>query len=722
MVKPRIRSGIAATLLISGGLPLAGSILVRLSLPNWHWTHEPLHSVVEGAGAFIALTVAALLPLQLRLQQTGVHFIWMASALIGMGLLDGFHSGFHGGPSFVWTHSLAKLVGGFLSSLAWLPDHLARTRLAKALPALVAVSAIAIGILTVTLSDQLPVMINGNTFTAAANAMNFLGGLFFMAAGAGLVLRYQAQGTKGDLLFANQCLLFGAAGVLFVYSTLWGARWWYWHLLRLLAYCVVLGYAFFIYLRLQQESKENEARSRALLNAIPDLILRFQLDGTLLDFQAHDAFSDLRTPPQMMIGTSIYQSPMRREVVDQIMAASRRAAETGDVQSVEFAYPRESELRHYEARIVASGASELVATVRNITERRKNEEHVQLLLNATAEGIFGMDMNGICSFVNPASLRLLGFDNPSQVVGQNIHLLCHHTRPDGTPYPVEECRAGQAVRRGEGIHVDDEVAWRSDGTSFPMEYWAYPVRRGEEVVGAVVTFVDITERKGLTDALRRSQEDLRALTAELIKAREEESRYLARELHDSFGQRLALLGLKASELEGLISSQPGRAAENVRLMMDEIGGVAKDLHHLSRQLHPAVLRELGLQTALETECANHSRQDGITVEFRSEDVSELLSEEMALCLYRVAQESLQNIRKHARTEKASVTLAAREGNIVLTVQDFGIGFDFKGVKGRGGLGLVSMGERVRLVDGSIGVRSKPGQGTEIEVRIPIRRG
>jgi PAS domain S-box-containing protein len=141
----------------------------------------------------------------------------------------------------------------------------------------------------------------------------------------------------------------------------------------------------------------------------------------------------------------------------------------------------------------------IIATGVDITERKQamddlrwSEERVRLLLDSTAEGIFGTDTKGNVTFANPACLRLLGFDDPSQLSGQSIHTRCHHTRADGTPYPEEECRGIRAIRRAESVHVSDELFWRSDGTAFAVEYWAYPMLRNGEVVGGVVTFLDIT--------------------------------------------------------------------------------------------------------------------------------------------------------------------------------------------------------------------------------------
>ena len=140
---------------------------------------------------------------------------------------------------------------------------------------------------------------------------------------------------------------------------------------------------------------------------------------------------------------------------------------------------------------------------------REREEHIRLLLDSTAEAIYGIDPRGCCTFANSACARLLGYADPSQLLGRNMHALVHHTRKDGSPYPVEECRVFRAFPQNQGSHADDEVLWRADGSSFPAEYWSYPIRRGGQVVGSVVTFLDITERRQLEDQFRRAQQRLR---------------------------------------------------------------------------------------------------------------------------------------------------------------------------------------------------------------------
>ncbi len=135
--------------------------------------------------------------------------------------------------------------------------------------------------------------------------------------------------------------------------------------------------------------------------------------------------------------------------------------------------------------------------------RREAEEQYRLLLESTAQAVYGLDLEGRCTFSNPACRQLLGYGGPEDLLGKNIHRLAHHTRPDGSPYPVNECRIHQAIYRGEGVHVDDEVLWRADGSRLFAEYWSYPVWRGGEVVGGVVAFLDITERRHAEESIRK---------------------------------------------------------------------------------------------------------------------------------------------------------------------------------------------------------------------------
>jgi formate hydrogenlyase transcriptional activator len=140
-----------------------------------------------------------------------------------------------------------------------------------------------------------------------------------------------------------------------------------------------------------------------------------------------------------------------------------------------------------------------------------NEERIRLILDSATEAICGCDAEGTCLFSNLAAARMLGYDDPAELLGKNMHALEHHTRKDGTPYPIEECPIYIGFQKNEDVHRDSEVYWRKDGTSFPVEFWSHIVVREGKTLGAVITFIDITERKQAEAALRKSEERWRSV-------------------------------------------------------------------------------------------------------------------------------------------------------------------------------------------------------------------
>jgi PAS domain S-box-containing protein len=233
----------------------------------------------------------------------------------------------------------------------------------------------------------------------------------------------------------------------------------------------------------------------------------------------------------------------------------------------------------------------------------------------------------------------------------------------------------------------------------------------------IVHVAQIIEREKNHAALLRYQQELRTLTARLIEAQEVQSRHLARELHDAFSQKLAVIGIEMA-LAQRPSESPAGLKGRLRRLTEQIGGLAKDIHHISRQLHPAILYDLGLEAALRNECLIFVEQHGIPAHFHPIDIPRNVPDHVALCLYRVAQECLRNVAAHANATSARVSLSADAGEIAMQIIDGGDGFELNKSKGAG-LGLISMDERVRLVNGTFSVTSQPGKGTIISVRVPL---
>ncbi|MGD0281034.1 MAG: ATP-binding protein [Dissulfurispiraceae bacterium] len=149
--------------------------------------------------------------------------------------------------------------------------------------------------------------------------------------------------------------------------------------------------------------------------------------------------------------------------------------------------------------------SELAKRKQMEKKARESKEKLSLILNSTAEAIYGLDQMGNCIFCNPACIRILGYQDENDLIGKNIHDVIHHTKADGTPYPKEECIIIKASQNGEYIHNNNGLFWRADNKGVPAEYWAYPILKDGKVTGAVVSFIDITEREALENQLRQSQ-------------------------------------------------------------------------------------------------------------------------------------------------------------------------------------------------------------------------
>jgi len=181
---------------------------------------------------------------------------------------------------------------------------------------------------------------------------------------------------------------------------------------------------------------------------------------------------------------------------------------------------------------------------RNETQRQiaEEEERIRLILESTAEGIYGLDGAGNCSFINPAAIRLLGFSSSSELLGRPLHSLIHHSRRDGKHYPQSACPILDVGKHGTDYHEPNDLFWRQDRTSFPAEVWAHPIRRQEQVLGSVVGFVDITKRKEEEEALREAKEAAEA--ANLSK-----SEFLANMSHEIRTPMNGILGMTALALD-----------------------------------------------------------------------------------------------------------------------------------------------------------------------------
>jgi two-component system CheB/CheR fusion protein len=220
-------------------------------------------------------------------------------------------------------------------------------------------------------------------------------------------------------------------------------------------------------------------------------------------------------------------------------------------------------------------------------------------------------------------------------------------------------------------------------------------------------------------ALLQNRGELRALAASLLQSQGEERRRLSRELHDDLSQKVAKLQFDLETLEQQLPSDFKQWKTGLLSIRDEVGALSNDIRRIAYQLHPSSLDHLGLSVALRSLCHEFTQREKLQVKFAVRKVPGQIRPDIASSLYRVAQEALRNVAKHAGTAEVSLTLAGLPNRLSLNIRDHGAGFDARSVQGKGGLGLISMQERVRLVNGRFSLKTSPGRGVFIAIDVPL---
>ncbi|HEY3837280.1 MAG TPA: PAS domain S-box protein [Bryobacteraceae bacterium] len=367
----------------------------------------------------------------------------------------------------------------------------------------------------------------------------------------------------------------------------------------------------------------------------------------------------------------------------------------------------------------------LGATV-DITERKLTEERLreyEKVVEGLPEMLLVVDREYRYLIANRAFLRFRALDR-EQVIGHRIPEILDKDIFERIVKPkLDECFKGRVV--------NFELRFTNPATDERHISATYlPIEGPLGVSGAACVLEDITERKlaemelaiahqQLTTELlerTRAEKSVRALSDRLIAAQEEERRSIARELHDDLSQEIAALSISVSNMKRKLPENSAELRDLVDSVHQRISRLADSVRNMARQLHPAVLEYSGIAAALQALGSEFTEVNGIHVTVTSQGDLSGIPAPIGLCLYRVAQEALQNVAKHAHASEATVRIERANGTVRLTIRDVGQGFQ----PGAGrGLGLVSMSERVRLVNGSISIRSAPGQGTTITVNIPV---
>lgn len=379
------------------------------------------------------------------------------------------------------------------------------------------------------------------------------------------------------------------------------------------------------------------------------------------------------------------------------------------------------------------------------------QHQLGLLLESTGEGIFGIDLAGHCMFINRAGARMLGYE-PAEVLGANMHTLTHHSHADGSHYPDTDCPIFNAFRQGLPCRLDTEVFWRRDRSAFAVEYSSHPILDGAEVRGAVITFVDITERRRAAEALQKAKAELelrvaerthelsvalgqqRELAAYSEKVREDERTRIAREVHDELGSLLVALKMDVNWLDKRLGEQQSRDPEAAQAMRErlrckcqnmgrQIESAVDNVGRIITDLRPSILDHQGLWAALEWQAQEFVQSAELALDWDMHiNNAPELPEPAAMAVFRIFQEMLSNVGRHAQARLVEIRIAADATQLSIRVRDNGRGAPPQAFEASTAYGVMGMRERARQFGGRIAIESHVGLGSLFHLQLPLQHG
>jgi PAS domain S-box-containing protein len=362
---------------------------------------------------------------------------------------------------------------------------------------------------------------------------------------------------------------------------------------------------------------------------------------------------------------------------------------------------------------------------------RVNEEHMRLAQTLAGVGTWEWNMSQDSWRLSESMAALLGLgghEMPDSVRG----LLEYVYEEDRS---VVDAALRQALAAGGQFDVRFRTVWPDGSVRWLLARGRlanHVSSEPERLLGAAIDITDQQrieeeaerERQRLNEeiaatgiVLDRTKEELRNLAANLLAKQEEERRRIARELHDELAQQVAVLEMSLRH----IRHEPASIDTQLDSAIDRVAGLARDVRNISQRLHPSSLEHLGLNSALCNLCEEWERTYNMAVQYTSRARAHYVPTEVVTCVYRIAQEALRNVHKHAGDARVVMILSETDQDLTLTVRDDGRGFDPVDARKSTGLGFLSMQERVRLIGGRLVCRSAPQKGTEVEISVPVGR-
>jgi PAS domain S-box-containing protein len=488
--------------------------------------------------------------------------------------------------------------------------------------------------------------------------------------------------------------------------------------------------------RQEQELERSERRNRALVEAMPDNMFRISSDGTFLDIQESPGYQ--ARPVQAEVGSSVYDYPVPRELIDRVMSAGKFALHTGELQTIEWEIDSKGDLRHQEGRFMPSGEEEFFLVVRDVTERKRQEVEQAALhrvaLAVASEGrpeqIFDLVAEEIGRLLRAHHVKILRYEPGGEnalgvgfwtehgkkgsvparesvrMPGNPIHLVFETGRPVRVDQELRPEFAERLERHGVNSFVAAPITvsgrlWGVVSASLAPPHFFWP--------GAEERLDAFTRLVSLALANEESRRELAASRARLVTAGDEERRRLERNLHDGAQQRLVSLSLSLRLARARLTDDPHAANELLTTAAAELGVALEELRELARGIHPAVLTERGLGPALQSLCDRAPLVVELELPF-----DDHLPKRVEAAAYYVVSEALANVAKYAHASCAMVSVGTANGLVVVEVVDDGVG----GADPQRGSGLRGLVDRIEALDGTLFVHSPPGKGTRIQAEIP----
>ncbi len=338
---------------------------------------------------------------------------------------------------------------------------------------------------------------------------------------------------------------------------------------------------------------------------------------------------------------------------------------------------------------------------------RESEERFRLVANTAPVLIWMSGPDKLCTYFNQPWLGFTGLPIEAQL-GNGWAEFVH-------PEDLKTCMDTytEAFDRREQFQMEYRLRRHDGEYRWLLDIGVPRFNPDGSFAGYIGSCIDVTERK-------IAEEALESLSGRLIEAQDEERKRIAREIHDDYNQRLAMLAIDLEQLAEDVGASSGEASQKVHELFNRVGELGADLHSLSHRLHSSTLESLGLVAGLKAFCREFSDQQGIQVDFANENVPRGIPEDATLCIFRIAQEALRNIKRHSGASRAEVRLEWAANSLHLSVSDRGRGFDLNKPLAERGIGIRSMEERLRLLGGQLEIHSRLMEGARIDAWLPFK--